>query len=92
MPDNNKSLLEQIRFVVAFSVWWTRRIVTFKDVRTADSVDNLSDFSQTRVTLLSFEGKRWYHQLLVFAIGIGIWIGTYAGIMHGMGWVEYARW
>ena len=90
MPDDDKPLLARIRFGLTFSVWWGWRLLTLKDVRTAESFDELSDLGKLRAGLLPFEGQRWYHQLLVFAVGIGIWIGTYAGIMHGMGWVEYA--
>ena len=90
MPDNDKSLIEKVRFALAFSIWWVRRIITFKDVRAADSFNDLSESGQIRVTLLPFDGQQWYHQFLIFALGIGVWIGTYAGIMHGMGWVEYA--
>ena len=90
MPGNDKPLLEQVRFTLAFCIWWMRRIITFKDVRTAESFDELSGFGQIRVTLLPFDGQRWYHQFSIFAVGIGVWIGAYAGIMYGMGWIEYA--
>ena len=79
MPDSDHSLLTRI---------W--RSLTFKDVREADGLDDFSDVQHVKVSLLSFQDQRWYHQLLIFAVGIAIWVGTYAGIMHGMGWVEYA--
>ena len=79
MPDSDRSLLAKLRF--AF---------TFEDVRDADGVSDLSEFQGLKASLLSFKDQQWYHQLLVFTVGIAIWIGAYAGIMSVMGWVEYA--
>ena len=90
MPDNNPSLVARLVFVVRFLFHRLWRFITLNDVQNAEKMAELSGFDGLRATLLPFKGQRWYHQLLIFTVGTGIWITTYVGIMYWFGWVEYA--
>ena len=49
-----------------------------------------SDGQTFLMLLLPFKSQRWYHQVVLVAGGIALWIGAYTLIIDVMGWTALA--